>query len=120
MRLILLAALVALPASLSAQSRTLSAKDSALVGRILLAEDRRDSTDAALADGVRHADVRLRTLALRARGRIRDGQFAARDSLPALPTPTVWPEAAWRLRFRDLTAQRNNCPALRAALADSA
>ena len=120
MRFILLAALVALPASLSAQSRTLSAKDSALVARILLAEDRRDSTDAALADGVRHADVRLRTLALRARGRIRDGQFAARDSLLALPTPTVWPEAAWRLRFRDLTAQRNNCPALRAALADSA
>ncbi|MEO8620989.1 MAG: hypothetical protein ABI625_07980, partial [bacterium] len=120
MRPLLIAALLVLPAAMSAQGRALSAADSALVGRILLAEDRRDSTDAALAEGTRHADVRVRTLAVRARGRIGDAKFVARDSLPPLPTPTVWPEVAWRLRLRALTAQKSDCAALRIALADSA
>src|SRR5688500_6124010 len=53
--------------------------DSALIGRILVAEDRRDSTDTALAAGLRHADARVRMIARRARGRIRDPLFAARD-----------------------------------------
>jgi cyclophilin family peptidyl-prolyl cis-trans isomerase len=113
-------ALVAIPRTADAQRRTLSSSDSALVGRILLAEDRRDSTDRALADGLRHADVRIRTMARRARGRIGDPLFARRDSLPALPPPLTWPEPAWRLRYRALTAQRNDCGALRGALADSA
>src|SRR5215217_2707423 len=78
----------------------LFAPDSALVGRILLAEDRRDSTDGALAEGERHADPRVRALARRARGRIRDPRFAARDSFPALRAAVEWPEPAWRLRFR--------------------
>jgi cyclophilin family peptidyl-prolyl cis-trans isomerase len=120
MRLLLTAALIALPALASAQSSTLTAGDSALVGRILLAEDRRDSTDVALREGLRHADARIRVLAQRARGRIADPAFASRDSLPALAPPHVWPEPAWRLRFRALTAQRNDCGVLRAALADSA
>src|SRR5688572_8790220 len=89
--------------------------DSALVGRILLAEDRRDSTDRALIEGERHADARIRTLARRAFGRIRDPRFASRDSLSALSPPPVWPEPAWRLRYRALTALRNDCDALRAA-----
>jgi cyclophilin family peptidyl-prolyl cis-trans isomerase len=105
---------------MSAQTARLSASDSALVGRILLAEDRRDSTDAAIAQGLRHADDRVRVLATRARGRIRDPQFASRDSLPPLPAPVTWPEPAWRLRLRGLTAQRTDCGALRAAMADSA
>ncbi len=106
--------------ALAAQTGGLSPADSALVGRILLAEDRRDSTDVALAEGSRHADAGLRLLTQRALGRIRDARFAARDSLPAARAPVVWPEPAWRLRYRALTAQRGDCAALRAALADSA
>jgi hypothetical protein len=120
MRFLLIATLTALPALSQAQNRSASAADSALVGRILLAEDRRDSTDAALGEGSRQEDPRIQLLAQRARGRIRDSLFTARDSLPGLPAPPVWPEPAWRLRFRALTAQRNNCDALRTALADSA
>jgi cyclophilin family peptidyl-prolyl cis-trans isomerase len=119
MRLILLALLAGLPAVLRAQTPTLSVADSTLVGRILLAEDRRDSSDIALAEGLRHGDARVRTLARRARSRIADTRFVARDSLPPLAAPTVWPEAAWRLRYRMLTA-RTDCNALRTALADSA
>ena len=107
-------------AALPAQNSRLSASDSALVGRMLVAEDRRDSTDASLVDGLRHADSRVRVIAMRARGRIRDPLFASRDSLPALRPPKTWPEAPWRLRLRGLTAQRNDCGALRSAMADSA
>lgn len=103
-----------------AQSARLSQGDSALVGRILLAEDRRDSTAAAIAQGTRHTDPRVRVIATRALGRIRDPLFASRDSLPPLPAPVTWPEPAWRLRLRGLTAQRNDCAALRSAMADSA
>jgi len=113
-------ALLAIATPTRAQNRPLSATDSALIGRILVAEDRRDSTDRALVEGARHTDARVRTIALRARGRISDPAFAHRDSLPALPAPVAWPEPAWRLRLRALTAQRNDCGALRAALADSA
>jgi cyclophilin family peptidyl-prolyl cis-trans isomerase len=112
--------MLALPTLLSAQRPRLSRNDSALVGRILLAEDRRDSADAAIGEGTHHGDAQIRMLAQRALGRIRNPQFTARDSLPALPAPPVWPEAPWRLRFRALTEQRTNCVALRAALADSA
>jgi cyclophilin family peptidyl-prolyl cis-trans isomerase len=111
---------VALPSMVSSQHRPLSRPDSALIGRILLAEDRRDSTDLAMRAGVRHMDARVRVLTQRALGRIRDPRFAARDSLPPLPAPPVWPEPAWRLRYRALADQRNDCGALRAALADSA
>jgi cyclophilin family peptidyl-prolyl cis-trans isomerase len=114
-----LAASQMLPSPAFAQS-ILTAADSALVGRILLAEDRRDSSDRALVAGARHADARVRVLAQRARGRIRDPRFAARDSLPSLPAPPVWPEPAWRLRYRALPDHRNDCGALRAAFADSA
>src|SRR2546430_7222181 len=119
MRLLVAAALLALPAALSAQSRTLSAADSTLIGRILLAEDRRDSTDNALAEGSRHADARVQLLAQRAIGRIRDPRFATRDSFPVLRAPKAWPEPAWRMRYRALTA-KSDCNALRAALVDSA
>jgi cyclophilin family peptidyl-prolyl cis-trans isomerase len=118
--LLALGAGMTLPTALSAQSTTLSAADSARIGRILLAEDRRDSADEAIARGMRHLDARVRVLAQRALGRIRDARFAARDSFPALPAPPVWPEPAWRLRFRALTAQRDDCASLQTALADSA
>jgi cyclophilin family peptidyl-prolyl cis-trans isomerase len=103
------------PAPMVAQSPA----DSALVGRILAAEDRRDSTDAALDAGLRHADARVRLIAGRARGRIRDPLFAARDSLPPVAAPPAWPEPAWRLRYRALAERGADCGALRAALADS-
>jgi cyclophilin family peptidyl-prolyl cis-trans isomerase len=102
-----------------ATASTLSGADSALVGRILLAEDRRDSTDVALAEGARHADVRVRLLAQRARGRIGDPRFVARGALLASSATVVWPEPAWRLRYRALAAPRDDCAALRTALADS-
>jgi cyclophilin family peptidyl-prolyl cis-trans isomerase len=114
---IVIAALLA--SSVRAQTAPLSAGDSALIGRILLAEDRRDSLDAALGAGASHGDARVRALALRAQGRIRDSLFASRDSLPAVPAPPTWPEPAWRLRYRALT-RRTECGALRAALSDSA
>ncbi len=121
MRLALLLALT--PVALHGQSRPLTSADSALVGRILLAEDTRNATDPALALGAGHADARIRALAVRAGERITDPVFARRDSLqalPALPSPPVYPEPAWRLRYRALTAQRNDCAALHAALSDSA
>lgn len=115
MRKLWLLLLLLAPAPLPAQAPA----DSALIGRILLAEDRRDSTDAALAAGLRSGDERLRLIARRAQGRIRDPLFAARDSLPPVPAPHAWPEPAWRLRYRALAAQRENCGALRTALGDS-
>lgn len=103
------------PAPVCAQSPA----DSALVGRILVAEDRRDSTDAALAEGLRHGDPRVQQIARRAIGRIRNPLFTARDSLPAAAPSPTWPEPAWRLRYRALTGRRADCGALRAALDDS-
>ena len=118
----LLPALALLAAASPAFSQTsrLTARDSALIGRVLLAEDRRDSTDASLSAATTHTDPRIRTIATRALGRIRDPRYAARDSLTPLPAPPTWPEPAWRLRYRALTAQRSDCTALDAALADSA
>jgi cyclophilin family peptidyl-prolyl cis-trans isomerase len=103
-----------------AQSTPLTPDDTALIARVLLAEDRRDTLAEALGEAMTHRDARVRTLAQRARWRIRDPLFAARDSLPPLPAPVAWPEPAWRLRYRALTANRNDCGALRAAVADSA
>ena len=121
MRTLLLSRTLVLGASLpiadAAQRQELSAADSSLIGRILLAEDRRDSSDAAIGEGVRHGDGRVRAIAVRALGRIRDPRFASRDSLPALPAPPAWPEPAWRLRYRALTA---NCDSLDVAVGDSA
>jgi cyclophilin family peptidyl-prolyl cis-trans isomerase len=100
--------------------RAQSAADSALVGRILLAEDRRDSTDAPIAAGLRDPDQRIQLLARRAMGRMRDPRFATRDSFPGAAAQPVWPEPAWRLRFRALADHHDECATLRAALADSA
>ncbi len=107
----------------SAQSRALSAADSALVGRLLLAEDAGRVDDAALAEGVRHTDARVRHVAARARARMADPAFAARDSIaPASPlaAPPTYAEPAWRLRLRALTAPRSDCAALATALGDEA
>lgn len=109
-----------LPEALPAQAAALARADSALVGRILLAEDRRDVADPALAEGRAHPDARVRALAERAVGRIQDPQFAARTQGPALRPPPTWVEPAWRIRYRQLAALRDDCAALRLAAADSA
>jgi cyclophilin family peptidyl-prolyl cis-trans isomerase len=92
--------------------------DSALVGRVLMAEDRRDSTDAALGEAQRHPDERLQRLARRARIRIRDPKAAPRDSMAALPVPPTWPEPSWKGAYRALAAPTGSCDALRAAARD--
>jgi len=93
-------------------------QDTSIVARILLAEDRRDGGDVALTQGLASADSGVHWLAWRAAARIRDPLFAARDSLPRLAAPPVWPEPAWRLRYRQLT-RTSDCAALRSALDDS-
>jgi cyclophilin family peptidyl-prolyl cis-trans isomerase len=117
-----LGALLFLTAPLVGAQAALASADSALVGRILLAEDARDSLHPALAQGIAHRDARIRHMAVRARARISDPLFAKRDSLqlPAPVAPPVYPETAWRLRYRALTAQRSNCGALLEAMTDSA
>ena len=99
---------------------SLTAADSQLVGRILFAEDSRDSASAALTAGVAHTDERVQLLARRAMARIRDPRFVARDSWPALPAPPAYADPAWRLRFRALRGKENDCTLMRTALADSA
>lgn len=120
--IVLLVFLAASAASVHAQTADLSRADSALVGQILLAEDARDSLHSALAEGARHRDARVRSLSVRARERIRDPLFSRRDSIEqiASPPPPVYPEPAWRLRLRGLTAQRSDCGALLTAMQDSA
>ncbi|MEY3702033.1 MAG: hypothetical protein RI891_1325, partial [Gemmatimonadota bacterium] len=113
-------ALLLAAAPLALEAQTLTRADSALVGRVLLAEDRRDSTDVAFAEAAIHSDVRVRAIAARGHGRIRDPKFVARTVLPEVPQAPIWVEPAWRLRFRALAALRDDCPALRLALMDSA
>jgi cyclophilin family peptidyl-prolyl cis-trans isomerase len=83
-----------------------------------MAEDRRDSTDAALTQAARHPDERLRLLGRRARVRIRDPRAAPRDSMAVLPVPPAWPEPSWKASYRALAAPTANCDALRAAAQD--
>jgi len=92
--------------------------DSALVGRILLAEDARDAGATALREGAGHADPRIQLLARRALARITDSLFTTRDSFPALTPPPAWPEPEWKPRYRALTP-RVDCAAIRLGLADS-
>lgn len=106
-----------------AQTPSLTAADSALVGRVLLAEDAGRADDPALAEGVRHREPRVQQLAARALARMADPAYTTRDSLPAappLPAPPAYDDPAWRLRLRGLTAQRANCAALASALRDEA
>ena len=94
-----------------------SASDSALVSRILLAEDERDASSPALAEGIASADARIQLIARRAKSRIGDPKFASRDSFPPLAAPPSYPDPAWRLRYRALKA--GECVPLRGAMADS-
>jgi cyclophilin family peptidyl-prolyl cis-trans isomerase/HEAT repeat protein len=117
MRTLLLLLLLPVPAL--AQGFPLGRADSALVAGVLVAEDTRQADDPALQKALKHGDVRIRTIAARAIGRIEDSLFAGRDSLPPPRPAPVWPEPAWRLRLRALTPT-TECAAVKPALADSA
>ena len=117
-RPIILAALLSAATALHAQT-SVSRADSLLVGRILLAEDRRDPADRALAEGLGNPNARVAQIARRAVARIRDPRLVARDSLGAYPAPPSYPDPAWRLRFRALDPKKVDCVQLRSALADS-
>jgi cyclophilin family peptidyl-prolyl cis-trans isomerase len=119
MRRIAVALALVVIARADVRAQNLTSADSALVGRILLAEDARDGASPDLAAGLKHRDARVQQLARRAIARIKDPKFAARDSFPALAPAPVYPEPAWRLRYRALTAQ-SDCGALRTAMVDSA
>ena len=113
--LLAVSSLAASPLSAQQLTRT----DSTLVYAILTAEDRRDSLAPALAEGMRHADGRIRLIAERARGRMADSTFAARSALPA-PTPRVtWPLPEWRHRLDSVRINRANCHLLHVGMADS-
>lgn len=99
------------------QQPLLSASDSSLVARILLAEDERDASSPALAEGIASPDPRIQLLARRAKSRIGDPKFASRDSFPPLAAPPSYSDPAWRLHSRALKA--GDCVPLRGALADS-
>ena len=90
----------------------------ARVERVLLAELSGDTNSAALLKGTSDPDSRVRTLVSRALERIRDPKFAARDSFPALRAAPVYPEPAWRLRYRALKKPAGDCTAIRTALND--
>ena len=124
MRLTVLALIVAATAATpalraDAQQAALTAADSALVGRLLLAEEMRDSLTSAYADGLRHANPLVQVIARRGMLRSRDPIFAERRALPDLPDPPVYIDPAWRLRYRALGAKNENCDELRGALADN-
>ncbi len=102
----------------AAPHRSLTRASVAEVTAILTAEVRRDSSDTTLLKSMNSHDVRVRTLARRAFGRIRDPKFAARDSFPALRAAPVYPDPDWRLRYRALKKPAGDCAAIRAALAD--
>lgn len=98
---------------------TLSRADSALVLRVLTAEDRREAGSPAIAEGIAHRDARVRLIARRAAARIGDPRFAARDSLPKPAAPPAYTDAPWRARYRAIGVRPVNCENVRAALDDS-
>jgi cyclophilin family peptidyl-prolyl cis-trans isomerase len=98
---------------------SLSRADSALILRILTAEDRRETASPAIAEGIAHRDGRVRLIARRAAARIGDPKFAGRDSLPSPAAPPAYPDAPWRARYRAINVRPINCDNIRAALGDS-
>lgn len=119
MRIFVIAASAALLAS-PARGQRYSAADSGLVARLLLAEERRDTSAAAYDAGLRHDDARIRMLARRGLERSRDPLYARRDTTPPRPAPPVYDEPQWRLRYRQLGRNNDNCRDLRRAMTDSA
>ncbi|HET7040736.1 MAG TPA: hypothetical protein VFI13_01910, partial [Gemmatimonadales bacterium] len=114
----LLALLCAAP--LAAQTAPPSPGDTALIYRILTAEDHRDAGDSALAQGIANADARIHALAARALARIADSTYAARRAGPVYAPRVTWPLPEWRPRLDSLVAAKDDCAHLERALGDSA
>lgn len=114
----------AIPLAAGAQATPLAplaAADSAVIARLLVAEEGRNAASPALEAGARHRDPRVRRIAQRATARITDSVFAGRDSLAQPGTPALphWPEPEWKARYRALASPDGGCEPLTAALADS-
>src|SRR6478736_6377484 len=118
MRTILLASAFIVPLTLHAQQVTTKA-DSALILKVLEAEDARDSAAPALRDGLRSENATIRALAVRAQARITDSTYAARSAAEAVPPVRNWERPAWRTRMGAGTGNRNDCAAIRSGLRDS-
>lgn len=123
--LVLLATLGTVAQTVTAQDRpplrAPTSDDSALVALVLSAEEGRNLASRALAIAAAHRDLRIRTIAARARARIQDSTFAVRDSLGqavSLARPT--PEPDWKARLRAVAPARDDCAALRRAALDPA
>jgi peptidyl-prolyl cis-trans isomerase B (cyclophilin B) len=117
---------VARPAGAQQDAIALTRDDSAVVLLVLQAEESRDGSSPAIANAMRHRDPRIRTLAARAQARIADTVFAARDRF-VMPKPTsderdqtVWPEPAWKVRYRAIQPARDDCAVLRRSATDAA
>jgi cyclophilin family peptidyl-prolyl cis-trans isomerase len=119
--LLVVAAVSSGAAAQEASPALLTADDSVLVALILAAEEARDVRSPAFANAERHRDPTVRGLAARARARITDSTFAARDALLG-PAGHRAPasEPAWKLRLRALTPGRDDCALLLRAVSDSA
>src|SRR3954470_19032919 len=89
-----------------------SGADSALVARILAAEDRREPAAQAYADGLASADARVPAIAGRAEARGADPKFSARDSLATGAPAPHYPDPAWRIRYRALGGNPVDCTRL--------
>lgn len=118
---LLIAALLILTAHVPALAQRYTPADSALVARLLLAEDRRDTSRTSYDDGMRNDDRLIREIARRGYTRSNDPRFAARDSVAGkLSAPPKYDDPAWRYRYRQLGNRNDDCTQLRDAMADSA
>jgi cyclophilin family peptidyl-prolyl cis-trans isomerase len=114
---VLLGVLAVASSASAAGSQAIPAADSALVGRILIAEDARDATSPVFTQAA-SANERIRLIAQRALARIRDAHFAARDSLPAPVAPPHYDDAPWRVRYRELGPRGVDCAIVERAFHD--
>ena len=89
-RMTVAACLLVASGPLAAQRQAVSQADSALVARILMAEQRGDRGDAALTIGAAHA-TRIRNAGV-ASGSTNRVHVAARDSMPRCQPPGTLPE----------------------------
>ncbi len=112
-----------LPLAAPADTMVVSRADSLLLYAVLVAEDRRDASDPALAQAAAHPNPRIARIAQRAQARLADSTFAARASLgqpdASRPFPS-WAEPAWAARYRALGGRDGECAPLLAALDDTA
>ena len=106
--------------SAQACARNAVDRNHTVIGRVLDAENRRDTVSGVLREAERHPDSAVSALAKRAIARTRDSTLSDRAALGEASPPPRWPEPAWRLRYRALASRTIDCSAVRTALTDSA